>query len=591
MHAEPASLATYRELTNDLLSSIDALTNVAGAHERTCAELRAKIRENVFNLVVVGQFKRGKTSLINALLGADILPMAVVPLTSIVTIMTWGDALGITVSFLDGTRVEIAPDRLAEYVTEKGNPRNVKAVSEVVVTYPSPYLRDHVRLIDTPGVGSLYQHNTDVAYRYLPKADAALFLLSVDQPMGRAELDFLQDVKEYSHKIFFLLNKADYLSDTDLAESVAFTRSALRESLGADVTLFPLSARLAREAVQEGSAERLARSGLPLFSAALSEFLMQEKGAVLVRSATKALQRAVGQTRFEQELELRSLETPLESLRRKIAVFEEKKEEVRREKEDFAILLDAETRKLGRDLLDSDITRFRKDLLARERTFLEEEFRAKQALPSRELREVLEGTVIERVRRAFSAWRAQEDERLARAFEKVCARFATKINDTVDDLMRFSSELFAIPFAAIKTEMLWSDRSRFSYKFRDEPVGLQIVTSSLTLALPKFIGDRLILGRMQEYLVKVTDMQAGRLGADFEERLDRSKLSFRGEMLEKIDSTIEGISAAIEKGMRERSRGETEAGERKKELGALSGALDDVARRLGRITETAMRMT
>ena len=90
-------------------------------------------------------------------------------------------------------------------------PQNRKEVLEVVVFYPSPYLRDGDRLVDTPGVGSVYIHNTDVAYRYLPKSDAALFLLSTDQPAGKAEIEFLRDVRQYASRIFFLLNKTDYL--------------------------------------------------------------------------------------------------------------------------------------------------------------------------------------------------------------------------------------------------------------------------------------------------------------------------------------------------------------------------------------------
>ncbi len=195
----------------------------------------------------MGQFKRGKTSLINALLGADILPVAVVPLTSIVTIITYGEALRIRVYFNDGRIQEIKPESLSEYVTERGNPKNIKDVKEVVITYPSPYLKDGVRLIDTPGVGSIYQHNTDVAYQYLPKSDAAIFLLSVDQPMSKAELDFLSDVREYSNKIFFLLNKADYLNEKDLQESMDFSKSVLKEAMGTEVRIFPVSARLALE--------------------------------------------------------------------------------------------------------------------------------------------------------------------------------------------------------------------------------------------------------------------------------------------------------------------------------------------------------
>jgi GTP-binding protein EngB required for normal cell division len=582
-----SSISTFAQMKNELLSFIDDLLGIESIRECPCEELREKIRENVFNLVVVGQFKRGKTSLINALLGADILPVAVIPLTSIVTIMTWGEALRIKVHFIDGRVAEIKQESLPEYVTEKGNPKNVKAVSEVIVTYPSPYLKDGVRLIDTPGVGSIYQHNTDVAYQYLPKSDAAIFLMSVDQPMSRAELDFLKDVKEYSNKIFFLLNKADYLSESDLTESVEFSRNALKESVGVEVMLFPISARLALDGKLRTSDELLQRSMIPGFTRALNGFLMKEKGSVLIRSAATNLHRTVSQARLELELELKSLETPLDSLHKKIAAFEEKKRDVMREKQDFDILLDGETKKLRKDVLDDEITRFRKDLLSHEQAHLEEQFGAMKSMSLRELRSRLEKTIIEHVRQAFNTWRALEDERLAKAFEVICRRYATKINDTVDSLMKFSSDLFEIPFEAIKTEMFWSDKSRFSYKFRDEPVGLQIVASSLILALPKFIGDKIILNKMKEYLIRVVDMQAGRLGADFEERLDRSKLDFRWEMLQKIDVAIEGISAAMEKGMTQRTKSEKEIAERRNSLVETSGKLDMIGGRLAKIKEKA----
>ncbi|MFQ3573851.1 MAG: dynamin family protein, partial [Thermodesulfovibrionales bacterium] len=208
-------------------------------------ELKQKLMDNTFNLVVLGQFKRGKTSLINALLGADILPMAVIPLTSIVTVIKYGEDVVVKVFFNNNDIKEIKSEELYQYITEKGNPKNIKDVREVVVTYPSDYLKDGVRLIDTPGVGSIYQHNTDVAYEYIPKCDAAVFVLSVDQPMSKAEIDFLKDVREYSQKVFFLLNKADYLTESEIKEAMDFTRDALKDLIGTDVRIIPISAKLA----------------------------------------------------------------------------------------------------------------------------------------------------------------------------------------------------------------------------------------------------------------------------------------------------------------------------------------------------------
>ncbi len=575
-----STLSRYTRLKDELLACIDEMLTIQNIRECPCEELREKVRTNTFNLVVVGQFKRGKTSLINALLGADILPVAVVPLTSIVTIMTYGEALRIKVLYNDGRNAEIKQENLPEYVTEKGNPKNIKDVSEVIITYPSPYLKDGVRLIDTPGVGSIYQHNTDVAYQYLPKSDAVIFLLSVDQPMGKAELDFLKDVKGYSNKIFFLLNKADYLSESELRESIDFSRGVLREAMDTDVRIFPVSAKLALDGKLSGSGELLEKSLLPQFSEVLNTFLMNEKGKVLILSVTNNLLRILSQARFELELELKSLTTPLDELQQKIKSFEAKKQEVLLEKQDFDILLDGETKRLTKNILDEDITQFRKDLLAHEQTHLEEQFAQMRDFPSRELKNVLEQMIIDHVRQAFNTWRAMEDDRLAKAFEAICKRFVAKINDAVDALLKFSSDLFEIPFEAVKTEALWSAKSRFYYKFREQPGGIEMVASSLTLALPKFIGDRIILKKMQEYLVRAVDLQLGRSGNDFEERIQKSKLDFRWEMLQRIEATIEGISTAAEKGMSQRNKGEREVEERKQALSEISRKLDGTRDRL-----------
>ena len=211
---------------------IEQMLDLGLSDRDSCLEMKEKLETNTFNLVVVGQFKRGKTCLINALLGADILPVSVIPLTSIVTIVVYSETLAVKVFFKNGKTVDIPVESLPDYVTETGNPKNEKEVSEVVVLYPSPYLKDGVRLVDTPGVGSVYIHNTDVAYRYLPKSDAALFLLSIDQPVSSAEIEFLNDVREYAGRIFFLLNKTDYLSAEEVGSALCLPKRRSNRSWG-----------------------------------------------------------------------------------------------------------------------------------------------------------------------------------------------------------------------------------------------------------------------------------------------------------------------------------------------------------------------
>jgi GTPase SAR1 family protein len=556
-------LDKYSHLKEELLKCIDSILTIESITGGICEELRGKIENNIFNLVVLGQFKRGKTTLINALLGAEILPTAIVPLTSIATILKYGEALNIKVYFNDGRVTEIEPPTLTRYVTEKGNPRNEKDVQEVIITYPSSYLKDGVRLIDTPGVGSVYEHNTDVAYQYLPKSDAALFLLSVDQPVSKAELDFLKDVKEYSHRIFFLQNKADYVGSEDLSESISFSKKIIEECMGSEVKIFPLSAKLALEGKLSGTKELLEKSFLLEFEHILNTFLMQEKGDVLLHSVTNNLLRLLSQARLGLELEMKSLVTPLEELKEKIKIFENKKKEVLIEKDDFSLLLDGEIKKIINNVLEEDSKTFRQELILKVLENFESSYGRRSGMSLKEIREHLEEQVIVEVKQAFATWRSIEDEKLAKTFEAACKRFITKIDDTVDSLLKFSAELFAVPFDIVKAEAIWSTKSSFFYRFREQPVGIEIVASSLTLLLPKFIGEKIILKKVREYLHRVIDMQTAKVGCDFEERLGKSKLDFRWEMFQRIEATIEGISKAIEKGMSQKSKGEEAVEEQK----------------------------
>jgi GTPase SAR1 family protein len=573
-------LDKYSSLKDELLTCIDSTADIDGIPDFLHEELRDKIRNNVFNLVVLGQFKRGKTTLINALLGAEILPTAVVPLTSIATILKYGDSLKINVYYNNDRVEEISLENLPQYVTEKGNPRNEKDVREVVITYPSPYLKDGVRLIDTPGVGSVYEHNTDVAYQYLPKSDAALFLLSVDQPVSKAELDFLKDVREYSDKIFFLQNKADYVNAEDLRESITFSKKVIEECMEYEVKIFPVSAKLALDGKLSGKDELLGESFLPEFERILNTFLMEEKGKVLLLSAANSLLRVLSQALFELGLEMKSLTIPVEELRTKIEMFERKRKEVMREKEDFDILLDGEVNRLVKKGLDGELDEFKKETSNILMTGLESFHKEKKSLPSKALNSALEGYIINEVRNAYNNWWAKEEGKLASAFEAICSRFIAKINETVDALFKFSSELFAIPFEAFKAEELWMIKPAFYYKFKEEPVMLEVLTTSFTLSLPKFVGDKIILKKMREYLYEMVDTQGGRVRYDFAERLDKAKLDFRWEMFERLEATIKGISSAIEKGMSRKEKGEEAVDERKAVLSETEKKMNDVRKNL-----------
>lgn len=542
------AVAPYAAL-HELERVVERLAGLPDIPEAPLRELRVKLASQAFNLVVAGQFKRGKTSVINALIGADLLPVGVIPLTSVVTVMSYGDPIAVRAVFEDERREAIATERLGDYVTEKGNPHNVKGVREVMIAYPSPWLQGGVRLIDTPGIGSVYRHNTDVAYRFLPQADAVLFLLSVDQPVSQAEHDFLKEVSGYAGKTFVLLNKIDLLSEAELHESLAFTEQTVAEVLG-QAKVYPVSARRAIEANARSSDALMQQSRFPAFSRALRAFLLEEKGRTFVTSMGRNLLRLISQSRFNLDLEFKSLATPIEELRVKIRAFEDKRREVLAARDDYAVLMDGEIKKLLRDTVEKDLDAFRTRLVRQLIESVDRRYVEHRRLPLKKLHETLEQEIIEEMRGAYDDWRATEDAKVAQQFNAACERLAQRLDQTVDELFRFSAELFAVPFDAVRAESLWTVESGFYYMFWSEPVSLEIMSMSAMFTLPKAIGDRLVLRRIRRFAQEYAELQSGRLRYDFAQRLERSGREFKTVIMDRIEATVAGVEAAVTKGTR-----------------------------------------
>ena len=171
--------------------------------------------------------KRGKSSFINALLGAEILPTGVLPVTAIITEIKYGLTPEATSFTPPELREQVDLGTLADYITESGNPGNKKQVASVELAYPSPFLESGIILIDTPGIGSTHAHNTRTTEGYLEQVDAGIVVLSVDPPITEVESHFIRNVKEEIPKLFFILNKIDAVSADEVSHISRFLEEEL----------------------------------------------------------------------------------------------------------------------------------------------------------------------------------------------------------------------------------------------------------------------------------------------------------------------------------------------------------------------------
>jgi GTPase Era involved in 16S rRNA processing len=237
-----------KKLLRDIGEDIGSIARTT-ANESTLTDFahwKIDLDTDVFNIVVVGEFNRGKSTLLNALFGMSVLPVGVTPTTAVVTILRFSDTKMILVHHRSGKVEEIDYSEIAikQFVAE--SPSTASTIDYVEVGIPHPLLRSGVVYVDTPGVSDLSTERTEVTYRYVPRADAVLFVIDSTQPVTKSEMEFLQMaiLDKGVDRLLFVSNFSDLLDDEEIANAEEKTQNKLESVIGAsDPKVFLISAR------------------------------------------------------------------------------------------------------------------------------------------------------------------------------------------------------------------------------------------------------------------------------------------------------------------------------------------------------------
>lgn len=266
----------------EIVRSLQALlVEPARGEEDRLSDLFVRLAEDRFNLVVVGRFSRGKTSLMNAILGSDSLPVGIVPLTSVITTVTYGSKAGVTIKYKERLlNTEVPLDALPEYVTQRGNPGNARRVEVAEVKLPAEILRRGFHFVDTPGLGSTIRENTRTTEEFLPQADAFVLVTSYEGPLSDEELEILRSASASARRVFVVVNKQDLVSHAERREALHDLNERLSGLPGAErFNVFSVSAREGLEARRSEDAARFTASGIDALERDLARFLLSEKSA------------------------------------------------------------------------------------------------------------------------------------------------------------------------------------------------------------------------------------------------------------------------------------------------------------------------
>ncbi len=195
------------------------------------------------DVAILGQFKAGKSSFVNSLIGRDVLPVGVIPVTTVITRLRFGERERGVISFYDGTTKEIPVSALDEYTSEAKNPSNEKSVETVDIDLPG--LSDYagLRLVDTPGLGSVFKAHMEVSANWLPEAGAAVLAVSADRPLSENDVQLIRELTQYTPRIILLLTKADLLTPSQQEEVVRFFEDTLKRELNREFPIYLYSTK------------------------------------------------------------------------------------------------------------------------------------------------------------------------------------------------------------------------------------------------------------------------------------------------------------------------------------------------------------
>jgi GTP-binding protein EngB required for normal cell division len=449
------------------------------------AELAQRLDAGRFAVAVCGAFNRGKSTVCNALLGIDVLPAGVLPLTAVATELSFGSE-HLAVVHLDGTTKEANIAELADYVTEERNPDNERKVARVEIRIPADVLQSGAVLVDTPGLESIFLHNSEAARQAIVDADGAVVVLSADAPLGEGERDLLELIAERSARTFFVLNRVDHLQPPEVERVRDFVESALHDILGRPQRVFCVSARAALDAkLGRGEVTDPWSQGWREFEDEFTQFLRDDLVAARVDAASAQLSRLVARADTEFQIEEAALRLSTAELDERIEQFRHAVGEQRRASDEDHVLLDDATARIADDL-SRTFAAIAGDVPAVAIAELE---RVAASVGVRSLELALDDTVEAAVQARFDDVRVAEADRVEHAWHAAADEFRRRTQQRVDELRGVASELFTVDLSPVEVPRLTAKRERFFYLFLhferpEQAVARWLMRSTSTRAEP-----------------------------------------------------------------------------------------------------------
>ena len=306
----------YEKQRRQLMALVPQLTQLVQRLQMTddeavVAQLANNVQTERFKLLVMGEFNRGKSTLINALLGRKILPAKMTPTTAIINEIKWGKEPQALLHWHTTKGQQRAPQvvpvaEIERYVAmpegdEQLTKLEASPYQKLELFWDLPLCQQGVELVDSPGLNA-YDIHEQVTTNYLAQADALLFVIACDFPISKRELDTLRyEIQSRGFKdIFFICNRINMIDEEEQASIKARCRTLLAPfTEQGEHHIFFVDARTALKARQQHEAALLHATGLPQMEAALETFLTKEKGRVKLARPIRQMKSMISRARTQ----------------------------------------------------------------------------------------------------------------------------------------------------------------------------------------------------------------------------------------------------------------------------------------------------
>lgn len=357
------------------------ITTIEGMIKRTCnnsdviekiENLKSDIQNDFFTVLVVGEFKRGKSTFVNAFLGEELMLSDVLPETATIQAVMYEEKKTAEVLYLDGHKESgVAEKAFFEKFSAK-NSSNAEQIKYIKVGYPCEILKNKIVLVDTPGVEDMNAQRVQVTYDFLPKANAVLFLLDATSPLKRTEKEFIEDhlLNRGMSNVIFVVNKMDMLDEdeVDIEAHLEQIKERIKAAFGSkeefgNPIVLPVSSSLAMQGIIRNNPDFIERSNINYVKKQLQEILFgNSMEQMKLESHKNAFLQILEQWKVEFQREKDMLEADSEKLNVQLSNINEMEHNMVQKYSMVEIFVNRENDTLL-SMLDKSLDKFRYDLL------------------------------------------------------------------------------------------------------------------------------------------------------------------------------------------------------------------------------------